>query len=252
MSNDSVHLSIDDLGIATVTIERPPVNALRFADIAVINDTFKRIEEDEAVRVVVLTGAGERAFIAGADVHELAALTPETAISNTDLVQECVDRVYELRQPVICAMNGPAIGSGVAFASASDIRVASTKATFHLPEVNLGVLGGSKHMARIAPPGATRLMMYTGWPMSAQEAYRLGAVDRLVEPGELMNEAMTIAKEIASKLPVAVRMAKDGLNRTEMMKLAEGYAYECGLTAELRRDPESAAQAQSFFERGKV
>ncbi len=129
---------------------------------------------------------------------------------------------------MICAMNGPAIGSGVAFASASDIRLASTKATLHLPEVNLGVLGGSKHLARIAPQGITRLMMYTGWPMNAQEAYRLGVVESIHEPDELMPAARRIAEEIASKLPIAVRMAKDGLNRTEMMELKEATPTSAG------------------------
>ncbi len=95
-TDDAVHLEIDDLGIATVTIDRPPVNALRFSDVAKITETFQRIADDEAVRVVILTGAGQRAFVAGADVNELAAMTPETAITNTDLIQACVDLVYEL------------------------------------------------------------------------------------------------------------------------------------------------------------
>jgi enoyl-CoA hydratase len=250
MNADHVKLDVSANGIATVTIDRPPVNALRFSDVGDINETFKLIERDDNVRVVILTGAGERAFVAGADIKELAALTPETATENTALVQECVDRVYELRVPVIAAINGPAIGSGLAFASAADIRVASTKATLHLPEINLGVLGGSKHLARIAPQGKTRLMMYTGWSMDAAEAYRLGIFESVVAPSELMGEANRIAAEIASKLPIAVTMAKDGLNRTEFMELAPGYAYECELTSRLRQDPGSAEASQSFFRTG--
>jgi enoyl-CoA hydratase len=215
--SEAVRMELDG-GVAVVTIDRPPVNALRFRDIAEINDLFKEIEANDAVNVVVLTGA--------------------------------VDRVYELPVPVIAAINGPAIGSGVAFASAADIRIASTKANLHLPEVNLGVLGGSKHLARIAPQSKTRQMMYTGWPMGAEEGYRLGVFESVHEPGELMDEAMRVAKEIASKLPIAVRMAKTGLNRTEFMPLREGYALECDLTAELRNDPASAQQSKEFIAGG--
>jgi enoyl-CoA hydratase len=239
-----------DGGVAVVTIDRPPVNALRFRDIAEINELFKEIEANDEVHVVVLTGAGERAFVAGTDVNELAELTAESASENTVIVQECVDRIYELPVPVIAAINGPAIGSGVAFASAADIRISSTKGNLHLPEVNLGVLGGSKHLARIAPQSKTRTMMYTGWPMGAEEAYRLGVFESVHEPAELMGEAMRVAKEIASKLPIAVRMAKTGLNRTEFMPLREGYALECGLTAELRNDPASAQQSKEFIAGG--
>ena len=112
------------------------------------------------------------------------------------------------------------------------------------------MLGGSKHLARLVPQGRARLMMYTGWRIDAEEALRLGVVESVVEPEELMGEAMKIAAEIASKLPVAVRLAKDGLNRTEFMALREGYAYECELTSKLRRDPRSAEVSRSFFAKG--
>jgi enoyl-CoA hydratase len=247
--SESVRMEVEG-GVAVVTIDRPPVNALRFADIREINELFKEIEKKDDVNVVVLTGAGERAFVAGTDVNELAELTAETATENTADVQDCVNRIYELPQPVIAAINGPAIGSGVAFASAADIRLASTKANLHLPEVNLGVLGGSKHMARIAPQSKTRQMMYTGKPMDAAEGYRLGVFESVHEPGDLMDAAMALATEIASKLPVAVRMAKVGLNRTEFMPLQEGYAFECELTAELRNDPASAQQSREFIAGG--
>ena len=246
METETIRVDIEE-GVATVVIARPPVNALRFADIAELNEVFKRLQEDDDVRAVVLTGAGERAFIAGTDIQELAALTAETARESTALVQETVDRVYELPVPVICAINGPAVGSGVAFASAADIRLASTKATLCLPEVNVGVLGGSKHLARLAPQGTTRRMMYTGRPLPAAELHRLGIVESVHEPAELMDAAGELAHEIASKLPVAIRLAKEGLNRTESMALAEGYAYECELTAKLREDPASAEQSRVFL-----
>jgi len=247
----SIRLERLDDGIAIVTIDRPPVNALRFSDVSALNDVFVALadEPEEELRVVILTGAGERAFVAGADVNELAALTPESAETALELVQETCDRIYEFPCPVIAALNGPALGSGVAFASVCDIRVASEKATLGLPEINVGVMGGSKHLARLLPQGRTRLMMYTAWRVNAQEMLQFGVVESVVKPGELLEESLRIAREIASKLPVAVRLAKRGLNRTESMALREGYAYECELTAELRRDPRSAEAARSFFDR---
>jgi enoyl-CoA hydratase len=247
MSYENIRLEVDDRGIAIVTVDRPPVNALRFADVADILSVYREIQDDSSVRVVIMTGAGERAFVAGADTKELTSMTPETATTNTALIQECVELVYELRVPVIAAINGPAIGSGVAFASAADIRIASTKANLHLPEVNLGVLGGSKHLARIAPQGTTRRMMYTGRPIDAAEGYRLGIFEAVVEPAQLMDEAMALAAEIASKLPITVELAKDGLNRTEFMELTPGYAYECELTARLREEPTVIAQSEAFM-----
>jgi enoyl-CoA hydratase len=251
LDNSSIRVEHLDDGVVVVTIDRPPVNALRFSDVAELNAVFKSLEaapEDE-VRVVILTAAGDRAFVAGADVNDLAALTPQTSVGALDLVQETCTRIYEFPTPVIAAVNGPALGSGVAFASVCDIRVASEKATFGLPEINVGVMGGSKHLARLLPQGRTRLMMYTAWRLGAQEALRFGVVESVVEPAALLDEALRIAREIASKLPVAVRLAKRGLNRTESMPLREGYAYECELTIELRGDPRSAEASRAFFEK---
>lgn len=234
-------------GVATVIFDRPPVNALKFEDIEALNEIFIELDADTAVRCVILSSTGQRAFIAGTDVNEFTGLDPASAKRLTDRVEELVDRIYELRVPVVAAINGPALGSGMAILSASDIRIGSTRAKLGLPEVDVGVLGGSKHVARLFPQGKTRLMMYTGWRVDADEAYRHGVFESVHEPEELMDEARRIASEIASKLPKAIELAKVGLNRTEFMPLREGYAYECMLTGLLRADPEAAESSKSFF-----
>lgn len=236
-----------DNGVTTVFIDRPPVNAVRFVDLEELDGIFEDLEGNPDVRCVILGAAGERAFIPGTDIHELAALTAETAEESTLLVQRLVNRIYDFPAPVICAVNGPTLGSGVAIAGAADIRIASENATFGLPEVDVGVLGGSKHLARFVTQGKARLMMYTGWRIDAAEAYRLGLVEAVVPFAALHAEVRRIADAIASKYPPAVRLAKKGLNETEFMPLKEGYAFECELTAELRGDPGSAEVSRRFL-----
>jgi enoyl-CoA hydratase len=236
-------------GVVTVTIDRPPVNAPRFAHIAALGALFGELGMDAQVRCVILTATGERAFIAGTDVREFIDLTPETAERNTALVQLLRERLYEFPVPVICGVNGAALGLGLGVATSCDIRIASSKAIFGLPEIDVGVLGGSKSLARLVPQGTARLMMYTGQRIGAEEAWRVGLVEAVVAPGELLNECRRLADIIAAKFPVAIRLAKRGLNRTEDMSLKDGYAYECTLTAELRRHPEAAELAKSFFAR---
>ena len=234
-------------GAHTITIDRPPVNSPRFTDLSVLNDLLVELESDPALRCLVLSAEGEPGFVPAADTSELAALTAETAERNTDLVQELLDRIYEFPVPVIAAVNGATLGLGMAVASVCDVRIASEKALFGLPEIDLAVLGGSKHTARLLPPGKARLMMYTGWRIDAVEAYRLGIVEALVPSSELMAEARRVADTIAEKYPPAIRLAKAGLNQTEHMRLKEAYAYECTLTTQLRADPEAQAVAERFL-----
>lgn len=246
-AENGITVSHAESGVSTVLIDSPPVNALRFVDIEALNEAFKELGARKETRCVLLEATGQRAFIAGTDVREFTGLTAQNSTRLTDLVQELVERIYELRVPVVAAINGPALGSGVAIASAADIRIASTKGKLGLPEIDVGVMGGSKHIARLLPQGMSRLMMYTGVRLDAQECYRLGAFEKVVEPEELHDAALDVAESIASKFPRAIELAKQGLNRTEFMSLTEGYEYECLLTAILRSDPESAEVSKSFF-----
>ena len=226
---EAIRVERTPAGVAIVTIDRPPVNALRFADLADLDTAFAEIAADPAARCVVLTGAGERAFLAGTDLGELTALTPETADGQVAIVQRLVSTVVTMPVPVICALNGPALGSGVALVACADIRLAGPRGAVQLPEVDVGVMGGARHLARILPQGAVRLAMYTGRRIGAEDLHRLGAVDILVD-------------SVADLMPRA-------LDLTEDMPLAEAYARECELTTALRREPEAVEAGKRYMAR---
>lgn len=247
---EAIRVERTPTGVAVVTIDRPPVNALRFADLADLDTVFAEIAADTAARCVVLTGAGERAFLAGTDLGELTALTPESADSQIEIVKRLVNTVVTMPVPVICALNGPALGSGVALVACADIRLAGPRGAVQLPEVDVGVMGGARHLARILPQGAVRLAMYTGRRIGAEDLHRLGAVDILVDPlADLMPRALELAEEIAAKPAVAIRYAKRALDLTEEMPLTEAYARECELTTALRREPEAVEAGKRYMER---
>jgi enoyl-CoA hydratase len=235
-------------GVVTIVLDRPPVNALRFEDLKALLELLEGLQARPDVRAVVITAEGSRAFVAGTDINELAELTEDSAREALEVVQGVVNLIYDFPVPVIAAVNGPAIGSGVAIACASDIRIASPNASFILPEVNVGVMGGSAHVARFIPQGRARWMMYTGEAMPCDEAYRLGLVDAVVDAESLRDEAVRLASEIVSKYPPAIRLAKLGLNASEWLSLRDGYKYECELTVQLRADPEVAEVSRRFLE----
>jgi enoyl-CoA hydratase len=237
-----------DGAVAVVTIDKPPVNAMSFADYDDLRRVFHVISDDPDIRSVVFTGAGERAFCAGHDVKDFVSLDHEGATDGLARVRITFNAVYDCPKPVIAAVNGPALGTGLALASLADIRLASPNAFFALPEIDRGVLGGSKHAMRLLPQGLTRLMVFTGRRISAEHALRVGMIEEIHPPGELIDAAMGLAHEIAGKSPTAIHLAKQGLNRIETMGLKEAYEYECTLTAEVRRTPEAGANARAFLE----
>lgn len=244
------HVTITRDGrIAAVTIDRPPVNALTFDDYDSIRRTFHALSQDDTLSVVVLTGAGTRGFVAGHDVNEFAAMTPETAELGLARVRMAFTAVQDCAVPVVAAINGPAIGAGFALASLSDIRVASETATFAVPEIDVGVLGSGSHLMRLAPQGLTRLMVLTGRRLSARDALAAGVVEEVHPRDEVLPAAMVIAREIAAKSPTAVRLAKIGLERVEAMSAREGYEFECSLTNTVRRSPDAVEAARAYLEK---
>ncbi len=180
--------------IATVTIDFPPVNAMSRAQYGEMTEIFDSLWDSEA-RVAVLTGAGERAFCAGADVKDRAAGGKD---DHGRAARECYNSIYECPVPVIGAINGPALGAGMATAASCDYLIASERASFGLPEIDVGLMGGAKHLSRFFPQGYVRRMHYTADRANAQEAYRLGAVTAVVPPDQLMEEAMKDAALVAS------------------------------------------------------
>ena len=241
-----LQVSIDG-HIAVLTMNSPPVNALT----RVLNDeltlALDRISELDVIRVVVLTGAG-KVFCAGADLKGRAENIkgPGDLPAHSRRTRECFHAIRECAKPVIVAINGAALGSGLAMVASSDVLIASEKASLGLPEVDVGLLGGCRHAMRLFSHSRLRRMMLTGWRMSGAEMYRLGIVEACTAPDELMPAALELAATIASKSPVSTRMGKHTLNTIEDMSLRDGYRYEQDMTALIGKT-EDAKEAQAAF-----
>jgi enoyl-CoA hydratase len=213
-------------GIAVVTLNRPPVHALTTALYETIANTFEELGRSADVHCIVLTATGRRAFCAGKDLHEFLATTVEEDPVKAAVTRRTFSAVLDCAVPVIAAVNGPALGAGAVLAAMCDIRLASQDATFGLPEINVGRCGGGAPLGRLLPQGTLRRMFFTGQPISAAEAYRLGFVEAVTAPEELMGEAMRLATVIASKAPLGLRYGKKALNEVEGMPVKDGYAIE--------------------------
>jgi enoyl-CoA hydratase/carnithine racemase len=212
---------------------------------------FDTISDLADVRVAILTGAGKH-FSAGADMAARAEkVEPEPGWrwQHNRRARECFHSIMECRKPVIGAVNGAALGAGLAVAASCDILVCSEDAVFGLPEIDVGLLGGARHTMRLFGHSRTRRMMLTGYRVPGPELYRLGIVEACVPVGELMDCAMDLAKEIASKSPVATVLAKHTLNTIEEMTLRDGYRFEQNMTAELARYEDSREALLAFVER---
>ena len=233
--------------VAVLTLNSPPVNALT----RVLNDeltlALDRISEMDEVRVVVLTGAG-KVFCAGADLKGRASVIkgPGDLPAHSRRTRECFHAIRECAKPVIGALNGAALGSGLAMAASCDILLASEKASIGAPEVDVGLLGGGRHAMRLFSHSRLRRMMLTGWRVPAAELYRLGVIEACTTPEELMPAALELARAIASKSPVSTRMIKHTLNVIEDMSLRDGYRYEQDMTAAIGKT-EDAREAQLAF-----
>lgn len=245
---DFVTLEVKDF-IGVVTVNRPPVNAVNAQLYQEIADTFRSINEMDDVRVVVFRAEGEKAFLAGNDLNEFLTMTPENADERMRKVRESFWSVYDCRVPVIGAINGIAPGTGLAYASVCDVIIASENATFSLPEINVGVMGGAKHLSRLVPQMVVRYMHYTGKPMTAAEMKEYGAVLKVVPKEELLDAAMQVASEISKKSPIAIKLAKQSLNTIEYMDLKEGYTFEQSLSRELSGYEDSKEAVNAFFEK---
>ena len=236
--------------VATLTLDAPPVNALT----RVLNDeltlALDRISEMDEVRVVVLTGAG-RVFCAGADLKGRASVIkgPGDLPAHSRRTRECFHAIRECAKPVICALNGAALGSGLAMAASSDILIASERASLGLPEVDVGLLGGCRHAMRLFSHSRLRRMMLTGLRVSGAELHRLGIVEACTAPEDLMPTALEMAAVIASKSPVSTRMGKHTLNVIEDMSLRDGYRYEQDMTAQIARTDDAKEAQRAFAEK---
>lgn len=212
--------------IARITLDRPPVNAITLDIYAEIGDVFESAAEWTDVNCIVFTGAGSRAFCAGLDLHEFLAASVEDDPKRAAVIRRTFSAVRTAAVPVIAAVNGPALGAGCVLASLCDVRIAADTATFGLPEINVGRCGGAAHLGRLIPQGAFRRMFFTGKPIDAAEAYRIGLVDEVVPLSGLMDAADRLAGVIAAKAPLGLRLGKQAMNEVEWMSVDEGYARE--------------------------
>jgi enoyl-CoA hydratase len=210
------------------------------------------VEDSPDIRCVVLTGAGDRAFVAGGDVGELGALDPATAMKRTRVIRQVFDAIRRNPVPVIAAVNGVALGGGLVMVSQCDIVIAADSATFGLPEINVGVMGGTKHLARIVPEKVMRWMALTGKRVDAACLERLGAVQMVVPRAQVLEAALEIAEDICAKSPAGVRLMKEVINLTEPMDLDNGYHVETYATAIISAHPDSKEAAKAFKEKRKA
>ena len=220
-------------GIATVTFNRPKVlNALNRKTIEELHHLLLDARDDESVRVLILTGAGEKAFVAGADINELAQQTPVNGKEFSLYGQSVLHLLETIGKPSICAINGFALGGGCELALSCSIRIASKNAKLGQPEVKLGIIpgyGGSQRLARLCGKGVAHELCLTGEMITAEEAQRIGLVNHVYEAGELLPAAEAMAKKIIEKAPLAVKYCMEAIERGVEMPLAEGLFLEATL-----------------------
>ncbi len=269
-------------GIAYVTLNRPKVlNALNKTAIADLKTAFEDARDDSEVRGVILTGAGDKAFIAGADINEVATDTPVQAEEKTRRGQELMTLIENLGKPVIAAVNGFALGGGCEAALASTIRLAAENAKFGLPEVKLGIMrceaalastirlasenaqfglpevklgimpgyGGTQRLPRLVGKGAALHLILTGGMIGAQEAYRIGLGNEVVSGAELIGRAEAILKQIAANAPLSVKYALQAVNNGVETSLSEGLLLEASLVAICTSTEDKKEGTSAFLEK---
>jgi enoyl-CoA hydratase len=236
--------------IALVTLNRPPVNAQNAEMRADITACFDELSDREDVACIVLTGSG-KVFSAGADIRERPNLgaTPGAYGRHNRLVRESYYALVECAKPVIAAVNGPAMGAGFGLVMGSDIWVASEDAYVSMPEINVGLAGGVTFLQRVFSQSRARRMFYTGMKVSAQELYRLGLIEACLPADELLPYAMEIARDMASKSPIALRLAKEAARMTMVMPPRDAYRYEQGNTVALSKTEDAKEAQRAFLEK---
>src|SRR5213080_1382500 len=240
-------------GIAYVTVNRPKaLNALNTPTWKDLRTAFEDARDDLAVRGVILTGAGDKAFIAGADITELAHAGAVEAEQSSRFGQEVLDLVENLGKPVIAAVNGFALGGGCETAMACTIRIASENAKFGQPEVKLGVIpggGGTQRLPRLVGKGRALQLILSGEIISAQEAYRIGLVNEVVPAAELITRAETILKQIFANAPLAVKYSLESVNKGLETTQSEGLSLEASLFGLCAGTEEKKEGTQAFLQK---
>src|SRR5687768_14174785 len=220
-------------GVLVVTIDRPKsLNALNAQTVDELRQAFEAARDDASVKAVIVTGGGEKAFVAGADINELAQMTPVTGKEVAQNGQRVFRLIERFPKPVIAAINGFALGGGCELALACHIRIASEKAQLGLPEVSLGIIpgyGGTQRLSRLVGKGKALELICTGDRINAADAERIGLVNKVVPPEQLMAAAEEMARRMASRSPMAIRAAIEAVNRGSDMPLEDAQVLEATL-----------------------
>jgi len=242
--------------IAIVTICNPPVNALDEQVISEMEVVFNEIAKKQTtdLAVVIITGAGEKFFVAGADISQFPALRREDGKRLAKRGTDLYEKIAGLYCPVICAVNGVALGGGLELALACDFRVVSKNAKLGVPEVGLGIFpgyGGTQRLPRLIGSGLAKQMVFTGSPVNAEEAYRAGLCEVLTEPGCALECALTFAEKIAANAPLAVAGAKKVINQGMELSLVDAIVLENDALGDLYETSDKNEGAAAFFEKRK-
>lgn len=242
-----------DNGIATLTINRPEArNALNSQVVAELAAAADELARDGDVRAVIVTGAGDKAFVAGADIGEMKDLDADGARRFAAAGQRAFAKLAGLPVPVIAAVNGYALGGGCELALACDVRIASETARFGQPEVGLGItpgFGGTQRLARLIGPGRAKWLIFSGQMIGAAEALAWGLVERVVPPEQLLAAARELAEKMAGNSPVAIAQAKQAIDRGLAVPLAEGCEIEAEAFAACFRTGDPREGMSAFFEK---
>jgi enoyl-CoA hydratase len=236
-----------DGGVAEMIFNHPPVNAFNSAGWIAIAAELNALGENPDVRAIIIAAEG-RGFCAGVDIKELAANSAMITRVNKGNY-DTFKAIHRNPKPVVVAVHGFVLGGGIGISGAADVLVASECATFAVPEVDRGAMGGGAHLQRMFPVQKVRYMYFTGEPIDAMEAYRLGAVEKVVPRDQLLDTAREIARKIAVKSPRMVQLAKEALNGIEDGNLEDKYRWEQGFTQEAYADPDSQEAKNAFVEK---
>jgi enoyl-CoA hydratase len=252
----TITLDREQDGIAVITVNRPDkLNALNAGTIRLLDDIVRDVAADDSVRAVVLTGAGEKAFVAGADIAELSKMGPIDGVAVSRAGQDTFRMLERLAKPVIAAVNGFALGGGLELALACHVRIASAKAKFGLPEVKLGIIpgyGGTVRLPRLVGRGRALELMLTGEMIDAQEAHRIGLVNRVVEPGETLDAARTMARTMTANGPIALALALEAVDRGMSTTIDDAQVLESRLFGLLASTEDMREGMQAFLEKRKA
>lgn len=253
MEVEKVVCEIKD-GLAVITLNNPPVNALNAAVMLDLDHILEELSSNHSVQVVIITSAGEKAFVAGADIKQFTGMTPASGKELVRLGHEIFSKIKALNQPVIAAIHGLALGGGCELALACDIRIASENALLGLPEVSLGIIpgyGGTQRLPRLVGPSRAMALICTGDAIKADEAFRIGLVDKIAPVGEAFNEAKSMANKIMSRGPLAVEAAKKAILTGMEMSLEEGLMFEADVFAVLCGTDDQKEGAEAFLSKRK-